>query len=565
MSVRPWLAHYDADVPQSLTYPDGTLLDFLKRHAAERPGATALIFKGRRMSWRTLDRASDACGAALASLGVRAGDKVALILPTCPQWVIAQLGIWKIGAVVAALNPIYTEHELGTLLRATGARFAIALTRVYSRVKAVQPQTALEMVVATNIKEYLPRHLAALFTLFKEKKEGHRIQLAPGDRWLQDLLHANRGAAPPTIQQSGDDEAIVLASGGTTGTPKGVIGLHRAFVYAGTQLDAWTKSSFDSGRDIVLLPLPLCHVYANVGGLGLGFVSGSPLALVPNPRDLADVLKTIHTVRPAFMMGVPTLFQAMLNNPAVQKGRINFSSLKVSFSGAAALMAATKQQFEALTGGRIIEGYSLTEGMMACLVNPMKGQAKLGSIGLPLPNVEARIVDAEHGSVERGPREEGELVLSAPQLMKGYWRNTDETALSLRRGPDGRVWLHTGDIGYMDEDGYVFLTDRKKDLIKTSGYQVWPREVEEVLSQHQAIAEAGVAGVPDSLRGEAVKAWVVLRAGHDVGEDELRRFCREQLAPFKVPLSIEFRTELPKSLVGKILRRELVRQHVSAA
>jgi len=565
MSVRPWLAHYDADVPQSLTYPDGTLLDFLKRHAAERPGATALIFKGRRMSWRTLDRASDACGAALASLGVRAGDKVALILPTCPQWVIAQLGIWKIGAVVAALNPIYTEHELGTLLRATGARFAIALTRVYSRVKAVQPQTALEMVVATNIKEYLPRHLAALFTLFKEKKEGHRIQLAPGDRWLQDLLHANRGAAPPTIQQSGDDEAIVLASGGTTGTPKGVIGLHRAFVYAGTQLDAWTKSSFDSGRDIVLLPLPLCHVYANVGGLGLGFVSGSPLALVPNPRDLADVLKTIHTVRPAFMMGVPTLFQAMLNNPAVQKGRINFSSLKVSFSGAAALMAATKQQFEALTGGRIIEGYSLTEGMMACLVNPMKGQAKLGSIGLPLPNVEARIVDAEHGSVERGPREEGELVLSAPQLMKGYWRNTDETALSLRRGPDGRVWLHTGDIGYMDEDGYVFLTDRKKDLIKTSGYQVWPREVEEVLSQHQAIAEAGVAGVPDSLRGEAVKAWVVLRAGHQVGEDELRRFCREQLAPFKVPLSIEFRTELPKSLVGKILRRELVRQHVSAA
>ncbi|HET6317472.1 MAG TPA: AMP-binding protein, partial [Chloroflexota bacterium] len=556
---------YDADVPQSLTYPDGTLLDFLKRHAAERPEATALIFKGRRMSWRTLDRASDACGAALASLGVRAGDKVALILPTCPQWVIAQLGIWKIGAVVAALNPIYTEHELGTLLRATGARFAIALTRVYSRVKAVQPQTALEMVVATNIKEYLPRHLAALFTLFKEKKEGHRIQLAPGDRWLQDLLHANRGAAPPTIQQSGDDEAIVLASGGTTGTPKGVIGLHRAFVYAGTQLDAWTKSSFDSGRDIVLLPLPLCHVYANVGGLGLGFVSGSPLALVPNPRDLADVLKTIHTVRPAFMMGVPTLFQAMLNNPAVQKGRINFSSLKVSFSGAAALMAATKQQFEALTGGRIIEGYSLTEGMMACLVNPMKGQAKLGSIGLPLPNVEARIVDAEHGSVERGPREEGELVLSAPQLMKGYWRNTDETALSLRRGPDGRVWLHTGDIGYMDEDGYVFLTDRKKDLIKTSGYQVWPREVEEVLSQHQAIAEAGVAGVPDSLRGEAVKAWVVLRAGHQVGEDELRRFCREQLAPFKVPLSIEFRTELPKSLVGKILRRELVRQHVSAA
>jgi long-chain acyl-CoA synthetase len=306
-------------------------------------------------------------------------------------------------------------------------------------------------------------------------------------------------------------------------------------------------------------------VYANVGGLGLGFVTGSPVALIPNPRDLADVLKTIHSVKPAFMMGVPTLFQAMLNNPDVQKGRIDFSSIKVSFSGAAALMAATKQQFESLTGGRIIEGYSLTEGMMACLVNPMKGQAKIGSIGLPLPDVEARIVETEHGLTDRGPREEGELVLTAPQLMKGYWRNAEESALSLRRGADGRVWLHTGDIGYMDEEGYVFLTDRKKDMIKAGGYQVWPREVEEVLSQHPSIAEVGVAGVPDPVRGEAVKAWVVLRAGQHASEDELRKFCREQLAPFKVPQAIEFRAELPKTLVGKILRRELVRQHVSAA
>jgi len=565
MSARPWLAHYDPDVPQSLTYPDGSLLDFLRRHASERPDATAMIFKGRHMSWRALDRASDACAVGLAGMGVRAGDKVALILPTCPQWVIAQLAVWKLGAVVAALNPIYTEHELAALLRATGARFAIALTRVYGRVKAVQPQTALELVVATNIKEYLPRHLAALFTLFKEKKEGHRITLAPGDRWFQDLLRANDGATPPAVRLTGEDDAIVLASGGTTGTPKGVVGQHKGFVYAGSQIEAWTKSIFDSGKDIVLLPLPLCHVYANVGGLGLGFVTGSPVALIPNPRDLADVLKTIHTVKPAFMMGVPTLFQAMLNNPDVQKGRIDFSSIKVSFSGAAALMAATKQQFESLTGGRIIEGYSLTEGMMACLVNPMKGNAKIGSIGLPLPDVEARIVETEHGLTDRRPREEGELVLTAPQLMKGYWRNAEESAQSLRRGADGRVWLHTGDIGYMDEEGYVFLTDRKKDMIKAGGYQVWPREVEEVLSQHPSIAEVGVAGVPDPVRGEAVKAWVVLREGQQATDEELRKFCREQLAPFKVPQAIEFRTELPKSLVGKILRRELVRQHVSAA
>jgi long-chain acyl-CoA synthetase len=565
MDVRPWLAHYDPDVPPALDPPVGTLLDHLRRHATGRPDATALIFKGRRLSWRHLDEQSDQAAVGLAALGVRQGDRVALILPTSPQWVIAQLGIWKLGGVVAAVNPIYTEPELATLLRATGARFAIALTRIYDRVKAVQSQTALEAVAATNIKEYLPRHLAILFTLFKEKKEGHRITLKPGDYWFQDLLAKGTGRKPPQVPLSPDDDAIVLASGGTTGTPKGVVGQHKVFVLAGTQIEAWVRSVFDAGKDIVLVPLPLCHVYANVGGLSLGFVTGSPLSLVPNPRDLNDVLKTIHKVRPGFMMGVPTLFQAMLANPDVQKGRIDFSSLKVSFSGAAALMAATKERFETLTRGRIIEGYSLTEGMMACLVNPMKGKAKIGSIGMPLPDVDVQIVDMDTGVRRLPPGESGELIISAPQLMKGYWRNTEETAQALRRREDGRLWLHTGDVGYIDEDGYVFLTDRKKDMIKMSGYQVWPREVEETLSAHPAVAEVGVAGVPDTVKGEAVKAWVVLRAGQQATQDELRKYCRETLAPFKVPSTIEFRTELPKSMIGKILRRELVRQHVSAA
>jgi long-chain acyl-CoA synthetase len=565
MDVRPWLAHYDPGVPPTLDPPAGTLLDHLRRHATERPDAAALLFKGRKLSWRDLDEQSDQAAVALASLGVRQGDRIALILPTCPQWVIAQLGIWKLGAVVAAVNPIYTEPELATLLRATGARFAIALTRIYDRVKAVQSQTALEAVVATNIKEYLPRHLAILFTLFKEKKEGHRITLKPGDYWFQDLLAKAAGRKPPQVPLSPDDDAIVLASGGTTGTPKGVVGQHKVFVRAGTQIEAWVRSVFDAGKDIVLVPLPLCHVYANVGGLSLGFVTGSPLSLVPNPRDLNDVLKTIHRVRPGFMMGVPTLFQAMLANPDVQKGRIDFSSLKVSFSGAAALMAATKERFETLTRGRIIEGYSLTEGMMACLVNPMKGTAKIGSIGMPLPDVDVQIVDMETGIRRLPPGESGELIIAAPQLMKGYWRNAEETAETLRRREDGRLWLHTGDVGYIDDEGYIFLTDRKKDMIKMSGYQVWPREVEETLSAHPAVAEVGVAGVPDTVKGEAVKAWVVLRAGQQATQDELRKYCRETLAPFKVPSTIEFRTELPKSMIGKILRRELVRQHVSAA
>jgi long-chain acyl-CoA synthetase len=565
MAVRPWLAHYDPDVPATLDYGDGTLLDHLKKQAADRPDQRAVIFKGRELTWRQLDALSDASAVGLAAIGIHRGDRVAVVLPTCPQWVIAQFAIWKLGAVVVAVNPIYTEHELLGVLRDSGARAAIALTRVYDRIKAVQPRTPVELVIATNIKEYLPRRLAILFTLFKERKDGHRIHLRPGDHHLSDLIKAHAGERPPDVPLSGEDDAIVLASGGTTGTPKGVVGQHKVYLYAGQQIYTWTKSAFAAGRDVLLLPLPLCHVYANVGGLGLSLVSGSPMSLVPNPRDVADVLHTIETTRPVFMMGVPTLFQAMLNNPDVQRGRTDFSSIKVSFSGAAALMAATKQQFEALTGGRIIEGYSLTEGMMACTVNPMKGPAKIGSIGMPLPDVDARIVDSETGTTNMPTGESGELVLSAPQLMKAYWRNPDETATCLRTGPDDQLWLYTGDIGYMDEDGYIFLTDRKKDLIKTSGYQVWPREIEEVLTSHPAIAEAGVAGVPDALKGEAVKAWVVLRTGATATEDELRKFCRQTLAPFKVPAIFEFRADLPKTLVGKVLRRELVRQHVSAA
>ncbi|HEX6210896.1 MAG TPA: AMP-binding protein [Methylomirabilota bacterium] len=564
MPERPWLAHYDPGVPASLApYPGGSLLDLLAEHAGTRPDAPALLFKGRSMSWRQLATLSDRFACALAALGVRRGDRVGLLMPNCPQYFIAQLGVWKLDAIVVALNPIYTEHELVGPLKTTGTRIVVTLTKFYRTMKAAQRAAGVETLVATSIREYLPRSLSLLFRLFKEKREGHRIALAAGDYWFQELLARHAGERPPAVAPGPEDRAIVLASGGTTGTPKGVVGQHKAFVYTGLQIQAWTRAMFESGTDVILVPLPLCHVYANVAGFGLGFVTGSPLALVPNPRDLKDLLRTIKQTRPAFVLSVPTLFQALLNRPEVQRGRVDFSSIKVSFSGAMALMAATKERFESLTGGRIIEGYSLTEGMMACLVNPLKGRDKIGSIGMPLPDVEAMIVDVETGERELGPGEEGELLLRGPQLMLEYWDNPAETAQSLRRRADGHVWLHTGDIGFMDRDGYVFLTDRKKDLIKTSGYQVWPREIEEVLAAHPAVAEVGAAGVPDPFKGESVKAWVVLRTGTTATEDELRRFCREKLAPYKVPSSIEFRRELPKTLVGKVLRRELVREHVA--
>jgi long-chain acyl-CoA synthetase len=306
------------------------------------------------------------------------------------------------------------------------------------------------------------------------------------------------------------------------------------------------------------------HVYANVGVQPLAFVAPAPLSLVPNPRDIGDLLKTIKQVKPAFFNGIPTLYAAILNHPDVRSGKADLSSIKLCFSGAAALMAETKRQFEEATGARIVEGYSLTEGMMACCVNPVKGRNKIGSIGLPLPDVEVRIVDADKGEREMPIGEIGELILRAPQHLSEYLDNPAETAETLRVHGPGGPWIHTGDLAYMDDEGYIFLVDRKKDMLKTSGFQVWPREIEEVLITHPAVQETSVAGIPDPLKGEVPKAWVVLKAGASATEDELRAYCRARLAPYKVPAAVEFKTELPKTMVGKVLRRVLVEETKSS-
>ena len=433
----------------------------------------------------------------------------------------------------------------------------MTLTPFYDRIKQAQGRTAVRRVIATSIKEYLPIVLRVLFTLFKERKDGHRIRLQPHDQWLQDLIRQHRGAPRPAVAVRPDDRAVILSSGGTTGTPKGVVGLHRHYVAAGLQLFDWTKSAKKPWTDVIMLPLPLFHVYGNVGVQPLAFVGPNPLSLVPNPRDIDDVLATIKQVKPAFFSGVPTLYNAILNHPTVRNGQVDLSSIKLCFSGAAALMAETKRQFEEKTGARIVEGYSLTEGMMACCVNPVQGTKKLGSIGMPLPDVEVRIVDADSGERLLPPKEVGEMIMRAPQYMAEYWNNPLETAETLRLHSTGERWLHTGDLAYMDEDGYVFLVDRKKDLIKTSGFQVWPREIEEVISAHPAVMEVGVAGVPDATKGEVAKAYVVLKEGQSSTEDAIRAYCRERLAPYKVPASVEFRNFLPKTMVGKILRRAL--------
>ena len=560
---RPWLHHYDPGVPATLApYPNRTLLDYVSDRAERQPDHAALLFKGTTITYERLERLSDAFACALVSLGVRSGDRVGLLLPNCPQFFIAQLAAWKIGAIVAPINPTYTEPELEVALRDVGIETIVTLTRFYDRAKRVQPKTPLRRVIATNIKEYFPPLLRLLFTILRERRDGDRIAPAKGDHGFAELLRANLGRRPSRQALTADDPAVLLLSGGTTGTPKGVLGTHGAYVVTGLQVQAWTASVLEGGRDVILLPLPLFHVYGNVGAQSLAFITGCPISLVPNPRDLQDLLATIRRVKPAFFNGVPSLYVALLNHRDVQSGKVDFKSIKICFSGAAPLMADTKRRFESLTGGRIVEGYSLTEAMMALCVNPVDGPNKIGSVGMPLPDVHVRIFDGDQGVAEVPAGEVGEICFSAPQIMIGFWNRPEETSGVLRDhvesgGGAARRWLHTGDLGYLDTDGYLFIVDRKKDLIKTSGYQVWPREVEETLASHPAVADVGVAGVPDELKGEAVRAWVVLRAGQNASESDLRAFCREHLAPYKVPSKIEFRTDLPKTMVGKVLRRAL--------
>jgi long-chain acyl-CoA synthetase len=557
--ATPWLRHYDPDVPKTLApYPERTLLDYLDDLARDHGDKTALLFKGAATTYGRLQAESDAFAAALVAMGVKPRDRVALILPNAPQFFVCEFGAWKAGAIVVPVNPIYSEREIEGVLDATRAETVVALTPFYNRVKAVQGRTHLKRVIASSIKEYLPPVLRILFTLFKEKKEGHRVQLGAGDLWLQDLLRRHRGDPRPSLKAGPDDPAVILSSGGTTGTPKGVLGLHRHYVASGLQLYAWTKSAKENWTDVIMLPLPMFHVYGNLGVQALAFVAPNPLSLVPNPRDINDLLETIRQVKPAFFNGVPTLYTAILNHPDVRARKIDLSSIKLCFCGAAPLMAETKRQFEAVTGARIVEGYSLTEGMMACCVNPVKGENKIGSIGMPLPDVEIRIVDAEAGEREMATGEVGEMILRAPQYMAEYWNNPLETSETLRPHGPGGPWVHTGDLAYMDTDGYVFIVDRKKDMIKTSGFQVWPREIEEVIAVHPAVLEVGVAGVPDPVKGEVAKAWVVLKADRTATEDEIRAYCRERLAPYKVPAKVEFRSDLPKTMIGKVLRRALV-------
>jgi long-chain acyl-CoA synthetase len=558
MTAPQWLANYDDGVPTSLEpYPSRSLSDYLRESAGRWPDRPALLFKGSTISYRTLEYESNALSAALREMGVKRGDRVGICLPNCPQFLIAEFAAWKAGAIVCPFNPTYSEREMEDALKATGAETVVALSRFYGKLKSVQPRTSVKRIVATGIKEYLPWHLRTAYTLLKEEKEGDRIDIASGDFSFAELLRRFRRSALPSLEVKLDDPAVILMSGGTTGLPKGVTGSHRGMVVAGVQLQAWLRPAMKEWTDKIMLPLPLFHVYGNIGVQSLAFINHNPIALIPNPRDLRDVLQEINEVKPAFICTVPTLLNGIMNHAMAREGKVDFTSIKLCFSGAAPLMAETKKRFEELTGGVIVEGYSLTEAQMAVVANPVLGEKKIGSVGMPLPDVHIEILDSDDGVTPVPPGEVGEIVISAPQLMRGYWERPEETKEMLRTNHRGERRLFTGDLGYLDEDGYLFIVDRKKDLIKTCGFQVWPREIEEVISSHPAVADVGVVGLPDNMRGEIVKAWVVLRADQVLTPSDLKLFCRDRLAPYKIPAKYEFVADLPKTEIGKVLRRAL--------
>ncbi len=502
-----------------------------------------------------MDAITNRLAAGLVELGVKKGDRVGIFMPNTPQFVMAYFAILKAGAVVAATNPLYSPREIVHQANDAGVEVMLVMSNFYGLMKKVQPETKIRKLVVTNIKEALPPVLSLLFGLTKEKKGGFRVQLTEGDVWMQDLISRQKSEDRPKVDVSSNDPALFQYSGGTTGISKAAIALHRNLIANSLQIRLWMVSAED-GKEIVLMGIPLFHVYGMVAGMLFAIRTGAAMIMIPNVRDLKDVLTNIQKYKTTIFPGVPTLYNAINNHPDVLAGKYNLSSIKACVSGSAPLMRETKEKFEALTGGVVFEGYGLSEAPTATHCNPLLGENRTGSIGLPLPDVDCRIVSLDDGVTDLEVGEIGELVVKGPQVMKGYHNMPTETANTLREG-----WLYTGDIARMDEQGYFYIVDRKKELIKPGGYQVWPREVEEAIAEHPKVLEVGVAGVPDPYRGETVKAWVVVKPGQTMTEADVKAWCSERLAKYKVPTQIEFRSELPKTTVGKILRRELVREH----
>jgi long-chain acyl-CoA synthetase len=553
MTERPWLSSYDPGIPATIDIPDGPLDAALTRAARAYPDRTAIRFFGRSISYAELDELSNRFANALLGLGVSTGDRVALLMPNCPQMVLAYFGGLRMGAVMVPTSPLYVESELQHQLADSGASAIVCLSALFGKVQAVRSQLPeLRHVIVTNIKDFFPPSLRVLFSLTKERREGHHVSLPHDQRthWLTRLLARARSTAPD-VAVSADDLALLQYTGGTTGVAKGAMLTHRNLSANAVQVRTWFSNLANrDGPDLVLGVLPLFHIYAMTTVMNSTVLGAGTMILQPR-FVLDDVLKAIDREHPQLLPGVPTMYMAINNAPKLS--RYNLRSLTGAISGAAPLPREVQRQFEELTGAVLVEGYGLTEASPVTHCGPLQGDRRIGTIGLPIPSTDAAIFDQETGRERLGPGEIGELAVRGPQVMRGYWNRPEETANVLRDG-----WLFTGDIARMDADGYFSVVDRKKDMIISGGMNVYPRDVEEPLYENPKVQEAVVVGIPDDRWGEAVKVYIVLRDGEVATEQEIIDYCHSRMAGYKVPKFVEFRRELPKSMVGKVLRRELI-------
>jgi len=564
---KPWLTFYEPGVPASLSYPEKSLWELLQTSFTEYMYHKALTMNlrylpaglkiGVSFTYRQLEDRVNRLATALAGLGVKKGDRIAIQTPNSPGGVIGFLAAIRLGAIVVNTNPLYTPREMRHQFHDSGAETILIWNELYPKLKEIQAETAIKNVVIYHLNDFIGQPFGTLVKRARQK-EGHWVDVPEGNgvHHLVRLI-ANNPPNPPDVHVSPDDIALFQYTGGTTGVPKAAMLSHRNLVANVLQCQAWF-TKVEPGKEKVMGAIPFFHVYGMTVCMLLGLKLGAEIFVVPNPRDLPAVMDMIQREKCTLFPGVPAMYIGIINHKDVSK--YDLRSIKACISGAAPLPAEVQRRFEELTGGRLREGYGLTEAAPVTHANPIWGQSKPGSIGVPFPDVEARIVSLEPDANGKfrtlGIGEEGELAVRGPQVMVGYWNREDET----RKVKDDEGWLYTGDIAKMDEDGYFYIVDRKKDLIIASGFNIVPREVEEVLFEHPKVQEAVVAGVPDPKRGETVKAYIVLKPGETATAEEIIAHCRQHLAPYKVPTLVEFRSELPKSMVGKFLRRVLVEE-----
>ncbi len=546
MEARFWHKAYAPQVPPSIEYENLTLPAALQRMAKKYPDNAALIMMGKTISYRRLDVEVDRFAAALSELGIRKGDKVAIVLPNMPQMVIATYALFRLGAVAVMNNPLYTQRELEHQLNDSDSKMAICMDRVVPRIVSIRDRTRIETIISCHIRDYLPFPLKQLFPIVK--KQMHRkTRSSDGALEFTDLLK-NAPPEPPRTDVSFDDLACLMYTGGTTGVSKGAM-LSHGNVSINVQQFSALLFDAEEGKESIIGILPFFHAAGFTAAMNHCIYRAFTNVLVPRP-DPDTLLKLTVKHRPAYFGCVPTLYVGILNHPDFPKHDLSF--IKGCISGAAPLAIETIREWDERVGAPIIEVYGMTEMSPISHANPWRANMKPGSVGIPLPDTDCRIVDVETGTREMGVGESGEILLKGPQMSQGYYKKPEETAESFRDG-----WFHTGDIGYMDEEGYLFIVDRKKDMIIAGGFNIYPREIDEVLFEHPKIMEACAVGLPDPYRGETVKAFIVPRDGETLTEEEVVAYCREKLAAYKVPKQVELVEELPKSAIGKVLRREL--------